>query len=116
MRRSGDALRYPAAIPERLGLALAAALDRDAQAAKRLARALDDAMPTDSGRGARGAGKGPDRGVRKQALNRRTGPKNPREIVKGVKLEARRGRVVLSGAGVTEALRRDLEDWLTARG
>jgi ParB family chromosome partitioning protein len=45
----GDALRYPAAIPERLGLALAAALDRDAQAAKRLARALDDAMPTDSG-------------------------------------------------------------------
>jgi hypothetical protein len=40
----------------------------------------------------------------------------PREIVKGVKIEARRGRVVLSGAGVTEALRRDLEDWLTARG
>jgi ParB family chromosome partitioning protein len=42
-------LRYPTAIPERLGLALAAALDRDAQAAPRLARALDDAMPTDSG-------------------------------------------------------------------
>jgi hypothetical protein len=33
-----------------------------------------------------------------------------------VKIEARRGRVVLSGAGVTEALRQDLEAWLTARG
>jgi ParB family chromosome partitioning protein len=29
----GPALRYPTAIPERLGLALAAALDRDGQAA-----------------------------------------------------------------------------------
>jgi hypothetical protein len=34
------------------------------------------------------------------------GAEKPREIVKGVKIEARRGRVVLSGAGVTEALRR----------
>jgi ParB family chromosome partitioning protein len=110
----GDALRYPTAIPERLGLALAAALDRDAQAAARLARALDDAMPTDSGA---------ERAVLEKALFEgvTSGPKppnraeKPREIVKGVKLEARRGRVVLSGAGVTDALRQDLEAWLTAR-
>jgi ParB family chromosome partitioning protein len=111
----GDALRYPAAIPERLGLALAAALDRDGQAAARLVRALEDAMPTDSGA---------ERAVLERALSEgaKTDPKRPnsaeksREIVKGVKIEARRGRVVLSGAGVTEALRQDLEDWLTSRG
>ncbi len=111
----GDALRYPAAIPERLGLALAAALDRDGQAAARLAQALEEAMPTDSGA---------ERAVLEKTLSEgpKTGSKpqnrfeTPREIVKGVKLEARRGRVVLSGAGVTEALSRDLEDWLAARG
>jgi ParB family chromosome partitioning protein len=111
----GDALRYPAAIPERLGLALAATLDRDGQAAARLAQALEDAMPTDSGA---------ERAVLEKALSEgsKTGskPRNrvetAREIVKGVKIEARRGRVVLSGAGVTEALSRDLEDWLAARG
>lgn len=111
----GDALRYPAAIPERLGLALAAAIDRDGQAAGRIAAALDAAMPTDSGA---------ERAVLEKALTEthKTGSKpqnrveTAREIVTGVKIEARRGRVVLSGAGVTEALRRDLEDWLTARG
>jgi ParB family chromosome partitioning protein len=110
----GHALRYPAAIPERLGLALAAALDRDGQAAERLARALDDAMPTDSRA---------ERAVLEKVLTDalKTGSKaqnrveTAREIVQGVKLEARRGRVVLSGAGVTEALRRDLEEWLSAR-
>src|SRR6056297_1478939 len=111
----GDALRFPAAVPERVGLALAATLDRDGQAAARLAQALQEAMPTDSGA---------ERAVLEKALSEgpKTGSKpqnrveTPREIVKGVKLEARRGRVVLSGVGVTEALSRDLEDWLTARG
>jgi ParB family chromosome partitioning protein len=110
----GHALRYPAAIPERLGLALAAALDRDGQAAGRLVRALEAAMPADSGA---------ERAVLEQALTKaqRTGNKTqhsvepPREIARGVKMEARRGRVVLSGAGVTEVLRRDLEDWLASR-
>ncbi len=111
----GHALRYPTAIPERLGLALAAAIDRDHEAAGRLAQALDAAMPSDSGA---------ERAVLEQALNAttKTGSKpqnsveKPREIIKGVKIEARRGRVVLSGAGVTEALREDLEAWLASRG
>jgi ParB family chromosome partitioning protein len=111
----GPALRYPTTIPERLGLALAAALDRDEQAAPRLIQALGDAMPTDSGA---------ERAVLEKALTEgsKTGSKppnraeKPREIVKGVKIEARRGRVVLSGAGVTDALRQELEAWLAARG
>jgi ParB family chromosome partitioning protein len=67
---------------------------------------------------------GAERAVLEKALTEgsKTGSKppnraeKPREIVKGVKLEARRGRVVLSGAGVTDALRQDLEAWLSARG
>jgi ParB family chromosome partitioning protein len=71
-------------------------------------------MPTDSGA---------ERAVLEKALTEgpKTGskPRNrvgtAREIVKGVKIEARRGRVVLSGVGVTEALSRDLEEWLAGR-
>jgi hypothetical protein len=44
-----------------------------------------------------------------------TAPEAAREIAEGVRLEARRGRVVLSGVGVTDALRRDLEAWLRSR-
>jgi ParB family chromosome partitioning protein len=58
----GHALRYPAAIPERLGLALAAVLDRDGQAAA----AGPGARRCDAHRqrgGARSAGKGAERGA-----------------------------------------------------
>ena len=110
----GAALRYPAAIPERVGLALAGALDRDPSAGARNAAALAAAEPGDAAA---------EREVLEAALKAeaKTGsarPKRadpPREIARGVRIEARRGRVVLSGAGVTEALRRDLEAWLAAR-
>jgi hypothetical protein len=36
-------------------------------------------------------------------------------VIPGVTLEARKGRVVLSGKGVTEALQRDLKAWLAGR-
>jgi ParB family chromosome partitioning protein len=56
-RGARAALRYPAAIPERLGLALAAALDRDGQAAGGWpGRSTGDADRQRGG--ARGAGKG----------------------------------------------------------
>jgi ParB family transcriptional regulator, chromosome partitioning protein len=111
----GRALRYPAAIPERLGLALAGLLDRAPEAAERLAERLERTAPTDAGA---------ERAVLEAALTETPKPEpkprdrveHPREIVKGVRIEARRGRVVLSGAGVTETLRRDLEEWLAARG
>jgi ParB family chromosome partitioning protein len=119
----GTVLRYPAAIPERLGLALAGALDRDPEAAGRIAAALEARAPTDAGL---------ERAALEEALSREgrtprgsdpeTGsdPQNRafsrREIADGIRLETRKGRAVLSGAGVTEDLCRDLEDWLAARG
>jgi ParB family chromosome partitioning protein len=111
----GGALRHPAAIPERLGLALAAALEADPKAAETVADALEAAAPTEAAE---------ERAVLDKAVAELSKPKpgpkkkaeGPREIAKGVRIEARRGRVVLSGAGVTEALRRELEEWLAARG
>jgi ParB family chromosome partitioning protein len=111
----GHMLRYPTAIPERLGLALAGALDRDPTAAERLQERLGAAAPTDAGA---------ERAAIESALaeipNRQSSGKTrradaPREVAEGVRIESRRGRVVLSGAGVTDALRRDLETWLAAR-
>jgi ParB family chromosome partitioning protein len=111
----GCALRYPTAIPERLGLALTGLLDRDSQAAARVVAALDVALPTDAAA---------ERAVLERALaDVSTGPARvkaqrsdpPREITDGIRIEARRGRVVLSGSGVTDALQRELEEWLAAR-
>jgi ParB family chromosome partitioning protein len=112
----GQALRYPAAIPERLGLAMAAAIDRDSQAAARLVSALQASSPTDSAAEREVIEKAiadapPSAGSRRAKKN-----DDAREVIRGVRIMAGQGRVVLSGRGVTEALRRDLEEWLLERG
>lgn len=110
----GGMLRFPAAIPERLGLALVAAIDRDAGAVARLADVLTSVAAEDAGS---------ERAALEAALERLSGkarvgkakPDTPREIAKDLKIQIQRGRVVLSGAGVTDGLQRDLEAWLVAR-
>ena len=103
----GQALRFPAAIPERLGLALSKALEQDAGFAKGLIATLRVAKVKDA------VG---ERSVIERALR---GPETPAvqapELIPGVTLDARKGRVVLRGAGVTPALQVDLEAWLRAR-
>lgn len=111
----GGALRYPTAIPERLGLALAAALDKEPEAGDRIAAMLKAAAPADPMA---------EREVLETALAseskkvaRKKGKTDPpREVARGIRMDVRRGRVVLSGAGVTETLKRELEEWLSARG
>ncbi|MDG4649632.1 ParB N-terminal domain-containing protein [Roseibacterium sp. SDUM158017] len=112
----GHALRYPAAIPERLGLALAGLLDRDPGAAGRVAAALEAAAPTDAG--AERAMLDAQLATVSAQADPRPGKRvtSPREIANGLRIEVRRGRVVLSGAAVTDALCRDLEAWLAGRG
>lgn len=110
----GGMLRFPAAIPERLGLALVAAIDRDVGAVARLADVLTSVAAEDAGS---------ERAALETALERLSGkasvgkakPDTPREIAKDLKIQIQRGRVVLSGAGVTDRLQRDLEAWLVAR-
>ena len=105
----GSVLRFPSAIPERLGLALAAAIDGQAGFAKRLRDALRK-TPAET--------EGAERATLERAL-KKTAASPLRaervEVSNGVFLETGRARAVLSGRGVSAELLRDLRDWLSAR-
>lgn len=97
----GDALRFPTAIPEHLGLALAQALERDGRLAGRIGTALDKAAPDDA------AG---ERKVLEAALKKPSGAtRRDEELAPGLSWRGSKGRVVLSGPALTpefaEALR-----------
>ena len=110
----GAALRFPEAIPEHLGLALAKRAAADSDFAPGLARRLASRAPTD----AAGERAVLDRALApapKEAAQKATqdaGADQP----EGVQMTARPGRIILSGQGVTPDLARDLQDWLAARG
>lgn len=102
-----DILTFPAAIPERAGLALAKALDADPTVALRLRTALTATPPAtpeeEAGLiartiGAKGAG----------------APKEPTgQSTEDIRIKTRRdGSIVISGTGVTPALRQKLLAWL----
>jgi ParB family chromosome partitioning protein len=106
---AGAALQFPAAIPEHLGLALVGAISGDTGFAQQLKASLRKTPPQSAEQ---------ERAVLEQALQQTLGKKaTPKaaEIAPGVHLEARKGRVVLSGKGVTGALLRDLSAWLAKR-
>jgi ParB family chromosome partitioning protein len=111
----GPSLRYPTAIPERLGLAIAGVLDRDPEAAGKVAAALKASMPTEAAEEREVIEKAIGKLSGKTGTKLRRNAETAREIAEGIRMESRRGRLVLSGVGVTEALRRDLEEWLAAR-
>ncbi|MBM9593914.1 ParB/RepB/Spo0J family partition protein [Roseitranquillus sediminis] len=98
------ALRFPAALPERLGLDLAKSLDADAGLAARLRTALEATASADAA-------------AEQAALARvlRKPPTAPARPEPGVRLSRKGHRIVLEGAGVDEALARDLEAWLAQR-
>jgi ParB family chromosome partitioning protein len=102
----GTILRFPAAIPERLGLALVKAMERDPAIVPRLKAALHATPPRTAEA---------ERATLDRALRKASVPNTPTEVIPGVTLDARKGRVVLSGKGVTEALQRDLKAWLAGR-
>ncbi|MBW4710773.1 ParB N-terminal domain-containing protein [Roseobacter sp. YSTF-M11] len=104
----GATLRFPEAIPEKLGLALVAALEGQAGFAARLTSALRKARPETAAA---------ERATLEQAL-RALNPVSPaprQEAAPGVFVEQRKGALVLSGKGVDDDLRRDLQAWLSAR-
>ena len=124
----GDRLRHPAAIPERLGLAVAQGLRCDPGLADRLVERLagrrDDGAEGELSLLAEVAGVGRD-GASKASSAKPTGrgrrAQRPRrtegeEIRPGVSLSHARaeegGSIVLSGPGVDEALRARLAAWL----
>lgn len=109
----GDALRFPEAIPEKLGLALVKALQGDPDLAGRLRSRLTAAAPDSASleRHVLESALRPD-----SAAKSAPGPEDTAQaIIDGVQIKARPGRVVLTGRGVTEDFLRDLSDWLQSR-
>ena len=108
LRRSlGSVLRFPAAIPEKLGLALATAIEADKAVAVRIIDALRKTPAVDA------AG---ERRVLERALKGPASPKAGREeIAPGVLLEAGKGRAVLSGKAVDTAFLDGLRAWAAKR-
>jgi len=102
----GKRLQHPAAIPEKLGLALAAAIEADRGVATRIGDALRKTPAADAAA---------ERRVLERAL------KNPEkagagreDIAPGIALEAKAGRAVLSGPGVDAELVERLRGWLAS--
>ena len=105
----GHVLRFPSAIPERLGLEVAKALSETRGFAARLTDGLADADPQTAA---------DERAVIEAILRgkARAAPKvKPDEIAPGIFVERGRGRITLSGPAVTGDLAQALEGWLKNR-
>lgn len=103
----GPHLRFPTAIPEKLGLALAAAIEADARVAIRISDVLRKTPPPDTVA---------ERRVLERALKSpASGSAGGDEIAPGIMLRLSRGKLTLSGAAVDAALEADLRAWLTRR-
>ncbi len=108
VRALDDALGHPAAIPERLGLALARALEEDPGLEGRLRQRLADAAPD---------GPEAELALLSDALRRPKPPAPPPRPAPVVSYDAVQGRLVLTGDAVRNAgFRQALEDWIAARG
>ncbi|MEC7297754.1 MAG: ParB N-terminal domain-containing protein [Pseudomonadota bacterium] len=112
-----DVLRFPSAIPERLGLALVKEIDSQDGFTPRL-RALLSAGNATSAEG--------EIAILTAALEPVSAPTPAAakpmssdgwdETHGQVRIKGKAGKLTLSGSGVTDELLRDLADWLAARG
>ncbi|MFV2003384.1 MAG: ParB/RepB/Spo0J family partition protein [Paracoccaceae bacterium] len=118
-----DRLRFGAAIPERLGLALVRAIERDPGLAHKLRDRLRKAGAQTSAQEIAVleravSGKAPKKALT-GTLDTHSEPASPtvpgEKVVPGFHMEASPGRLVLSGSRVTAALADDLRLWLRQR-
>lgn len=100
-----DVLRFPAAIPEHLGLKLVAAIE--AGQGEALRRALAQAEITEVAA---------ERNLLEAALRSPSRPEAGSPLGAGVEIIQTKGKLTLQGPGVTSALIADLRAWLAARG
>lgn len=102
----GGVLRFPAAIPEKLGLALVSALEAEAGFGPRLKDRLRKTPPQSASE---------ERAALERSLRKPAAPPKAEPVAEGITLESRKNALVLSGTGVTPELRQALVDWLARR-
>ena len=102
----GPALTFPTAIPEKLGLRMASEIDADRGFAARLSDALRKTPPADAA--------AERRAIERALAGKGRSPAAKETLAKGVTLQARAGRAVLTGQGVDDALLEALRDWLVS--
>ncbi len=105
-----DHLSFPAAIPEKLGLALVGVMRADPAFKAKLIAVLDKASPI--------ADAAAERAVLDRSLrtSKDAQPFPPLErIVDGLELRAQAGKATLTGPRVDDTLLADLRDWLRSR-
>ncbi|MCV3273795.1 ParB/RepB/Spo0J family partition protein [Roseobacter sinensis] len=104
----GTALRFPTAIPERLGLALAAALEADAAFGPRVRDMLRKTPAADAAA---------ERSALERQLKKRTPTKKTSgvEVAPGITAQLNNGRAVLAGTGVDARFLDDLRTWVAQR-
>ena len=105
-----SSLRFPTALPERLGLRLSKALDEDPGLATRLSTALDRARPETAE-----AEQAVIRKVLSDGAGEGAAPPAQERAREEIRLSAKPGRLTLTGPGVTEDLRAELAAWLERR-
>jgi ParB family chromosome partitioning protein len=98
----GKSLRFPTAIPEHLGLAIAQAIEADIGAAASISRMLAAGQP---------ASQADERRILEKALKRPQTAPVREDIAPGLRLEIREGRAVLSGAAVDPEFLDALREW-----
>lgn len=99
----GAALSFPTAVPEKLGLALVAAMEADVGLAGRISAALTKAAPEDAAA---------ERRVLDDALGKPAkSASRGQEIAPGVVMVAKAGKLVFSGDAVDDAFLAAARDW-----
>jgi ParB-like chromosome segregation protein Spo0J len=105
-------LRFPAAVPERLGLALAQALEAGRVTPAGLAAAIAAADPADAAAEQAALA----RALAPQKDAQRAPKPEPERLAPGLRLEVAPGRIVIAGAGADAALAARLRAFLAGEG
>lgn len=103
----GPSLTFPTEISEHLGFKLAQAIEADRKIAKKISTALAAETPADAAS---------ERRILEAALAPKSRASKVSEIAPGLRLEARAGRVVMTGEAVDEGFLDALRAWAAERG
>lgn len=104
----GAALSFPEAIPEKLGLSLVKAMEKDPDLSLEIARCLQSGAPSSASE---------ERSILDHVLApKKFKPDQKNSTGQGVQMKAKPGRITLTGAGVTDQFIADLSEWLKAKG